>query len=268
MNLHKVLATKNYCYTDLGNMSKILGIMVHSTGCNNPNLRRYVAPDDGLLGTPSSVHWNQREINGKVQKLGVHAFIGKLKDGTIATYQVQEWNHKCYHCGTNKTTGKSGNSNYIAFEICEDDLKSESYFRAVYQEAVELCAYLCKLYSLDPLKNIVCHGEANRAGFASAHVDVEHWFKLYNATMDQFRLDVKSEMEDDDMTDAEFAKKMNTWLEKQANLPGLQSAEFKEVQKLATDRGIIKGDDKGREMWKSYVTREQLVVIMHRAGLI
>ena len=195
MNLHKVLATKNYCYTDLGNMSKVIGIMVHSTGCNNPNLRRYVGPDDGLLGPTSSANGNQREINGKVQKLGVHAFIGKLKDGTIATYQVQEWNHKCYHCGVG-TSGKSGNSNFISFEICEDDLKSKSYFEAVYKEAVELCAYLCEMFGFNPLTDIVCHSEGYKKGFASNHADVMHWFKLYNKTMDQFRNDVKNEMED------------------------------------------------------------------------
>ena len=102
------------------------------------------------------MNWNQREINGEVQKLGVHAFIGKLKDGSIATYQVQEWNHKCYHCGVG-TSGLSGNTNYISFEICEDDLTNKDYFEATYKEAVELCTYLCKLYNLDPLKNIVCH---------------------------------------------------------------------------------------------------------------
>ena len=267
MNLHKVLATNNYCYTDLGKMPKVLGIMVHSTGCNNPNLRRYVAPDDGLLGTPSSANWNQRIINGKVQKLGVHAFIGKLKDGTVATYQVQEWNHKCYHCGTG-TTGKSGNTNYISFEICEDDLKSEAYFNAVYQEAVELCAYLCRNFGFDPLTSIVCHSEAHAKGFASNHADVMHWFKLYGKTMDQFRLDVKEEMEDYNMTQEKFDSMMDNWLAKRASLDGAGSTEFKEAHKLAIEKGLMQGDGNGKMMWKSFLTREQFVLIMHRAGLI
>lgn len=267
MNLHKVLATNNYCYTDLGNMTKVIGIMVHSTGCNNPNLRRYVGPDDGLLGPTSSANWNQRVINGKVHKIGVHAFIGKLKDGTIATYQVQEWNHKCYHCGVG-TSGKSGNSNFISFEICEDDLKSKSYFEAVYKEAVELCAYLCDMYGFNPLTNIVCHSEAYRKGFASNHADVEHWFKIYGKTMDQFRADVKEEMEDNNMTDAKFASMMNTWLANRAKEAGSGSAEFKEAQNIAINKGLIKGGVNGNLMWKSFLTREQFILIMHRAGLI
>lgn len=267
MNLHKVLATNNYCYTDLGNMPSIKGIMVHSTGANNPNLRRYVAPDDGLLGTPSSMNWNQRVINGSVHKLGVHAFIGKLKDGTVATYQVQEWNHKCYHCGVG-TSGLSGNTNYIAFEICEDGLTDETYFKAVYKEAVELCAFLCTQYNLDPLKNIVCHCEGYELGFASNHADVMHWFKLHGATMDQFRVDVYNEMEDDDMTDEKFASMMETWLNNRAKMAGSTSDEFVAAQTKAKSKGFMVGNQNGDMMWKSYLTREQFVLVLDRAGLL
>ena len=59
--------------------------MVHSTGANNPNLCRYVAPNDGLLGQPSLRHWNQSGTGACV-----HAFIGKLADGSIAAYQTRE----------------------------------------------------------------------------------------------------------------------------------------------------------------------------------
>lgn len=266
MNLHKVLATNSYCYTDLGNIT-VKGIMVHSTGCNNPNLRRYVGPDDGLLGTPSSMNWNQRYINGKLHTTGVHAFIGKLKDGSVATYQVQEWNHKCYHCGVG-TSGKSGNTNYISFEICEDDLTDENYFRTVYKEAVELCAMLCKQFNLDPLKNIICHCEGYQLGFASNHADVMHWFKKYGATMDQFRVDVYNEMEDANMTDATFAAFMDRWMANRNAAPGSDSKEFKEAQSRMKAKGYMVGDGTGNMMWKGFLTREQFAIVMWRAGLI
>ena len=71
--------------------------MVHSTGANNPWLKRYVGPDDGLLGKNQyNNHWNQpmdREVC-------VHAFIGKLADGTVATYQTLPWDH--IDCGVAK----------------------------------------------------------------------------------------------------------------------------------------------------------------------
>ena len=49
MNLHKLILTENACYK-AGRKITVKGIMVHSTGANNPNLKRYVGPDDGLLG--------------------------------------------------------------------------------------------------------------------------------------------------------------------------------------------------------------------------
>ena len=117
--------------------------MVHSTGANNPWLKRYVGPDDGLLGKNQyNNHWNQpmdREVC-------VHAFIGKLADGTIATYQTLPWDHRGWHCGSGSKG--SGNNTHISFEICEDGLTDSAYFNKVYNEAVELCAYLCKQYGL------------------------------------------------------------------------------------------------------------------------
>lgn len=53
MNLHKLILTENACYK-AGRKITVKGIMVHSTGANNPNLKRYVGPDDGLLGKTST----------------------------------------------------------------------------------------------------------------------------------------------------------------------------------------------------------------------
>ena len=131
--------------------------MCHSTGANNPSLKRYVGPDDGLLGVNANGnHWNQNTPDGR--QVCVHAFIGKLADGSIATYQTLPWNHRGWHCGGD------GNNSYISFEICEDGLTDGNYFNKVYQEAVELCAYLCKMYNLDPIKDgvLICHSEGNK----------------------------------------------------------------------------------------------------------
>jgi len=49
MNLQKLILTQNACY-GAKKMITPVGIMVHSTGASNPNLKRYVNPDDGLLG--------------------------------------------------------------------------------------------------------------------------------------------------------------------------------------------------------------------------
>lgn len=182
MNLHKLILSNNACYK-AGRTITPKGIMVHSTGANNPWLKRYVGPDDGLLGKNQyNNHWNTDKPDGR--QVCVHAFIGKLKDGTIATYQTLPWNYRGWHAG-----GKA-NDTHISFEICEDGLIDSTYFSKVYREAVELCVYLCKLYSLS-VESIICHSEGYKKGIASNHGDVMHWFPIHGKSMDVFRADVK-----------------------------------------------------------------------------
>ena len=183
MNLHKLIFTENACYK-AGRKITVKGIMVHSTGANNPTLKRYVGPDDGLLGQNKyNNHWNTHHPGGR--EVCVHGFIGKLADGTIATYQTLPWDHRGWHAGG------SANNTHIGFEICEDGLTDASYFAKVYQEAVELCAYLCKEFNLTE-QNIICHSEGYRKGIASNHGDVMHWFPKHGKSMDTFRADVKN----------------------------------------------------------------------------
>lgn len=185
MNLHKLIFTNNACYK-AGRTITPKGIMVHSTGANNPALRRYVGPDDGLLGKNSyGNHWNQDKPDGR--QVCVHGFIGKLADGSIASYQTLPWNYRGWHCGSGSKG--SGNDTHISFEICEDGLTDAGYFGAVYKEATELCAYLCKQYGLTE-RNIICHSEGHTLGIASNHGDVMHWFPKHGKNMDTFRADV------------------------------------------------------------------------------
>lgn len=187
MNLHKLLATKNECYIrNHGTAWTPKGIMIHSTAANNPYLKRYVGPDDGLLGQNQYGNtWNQYHPDGK--QICCHAFIGKLKNGTIATYQILPWTCKGWN------NGGSSNDTHIAIEICEDGLKDKTYFDAVYKEAVELAAYLCKEYAI-PVTSVIDHNEGNKKGIASAHIDVSHWFPKFGKSMDTFRADVKAEL--------------------------------------------------------------------------
>jgi len=186
MNLKTLILTNNDCYK-AGKTIVPKGIMVHSTGANNPWLKRYVGPDDGLLGQNIyNNHWNTPKPGGR--QVCVHAFIGKLADGSIATYQTLPWNHRGWHAGS----GSSGSANdtHIGFEICEDDLTDSTYFRRAFIEAVDLCVYLCKLYNLTE-KDIICHSEGYKLGIASNHADVMHWFPRHGENMDSFRAAVK-----------------------------------------------------------------------------
>ncbi len=199
MNLLTCIFTENRCYKT-GATIKPKGVMVHSTGANNPNLRRYVQPVSttpdraGLLarlGTnPNGNHWNRAGLN-----VCVHGFIGKLADGSVAAVQTLPWDRRGWHAG-NGSSGRSANDTHISFEICEDGLTDPDYFDRAYREAVELTAMLCKQYGLDPLADgvVICHSEGYRRGIASNHGDVLHWFPRFGKSMDDFRADVAAEL--------------------------------------------------------------------------
>ena len=195
MNFHRLYLTKNDC-CKAGKRHTVKGIMVHSTGANNPWLKRYVGPDDGQLGiNPYNNHWNTPTPGGR--KVCVHAFIGKLKDGSIATYQTLPWDMVGWHSGSGSlgSAKNANNTGYIGFEICEDGLTDPVYFNKVYKEAVELCAYLCVLYDIKPEKPfLICHSEGHQLGIASGHADVMHWFPKHGKNMDTFRKDVQVEI--------------------------------------------------------------------------
>jgi N-acetyl-anhydromuramyl-L-alanine amidase AmpD len=217
MNLKKLILTKNDCYK-AGKTITPKGIMVHSTGANNPNLKRYIAPDDGLLGKNLyNNHWNNPGTNACV-----HAFIGKLKDGSIATYQTLPWNHRGWHAGA------SANNTHISFEICEDGLKDKAYFDKVYKEAVDLCVYLCKQYGLTE-KDIICHSEGYKMGIASNHGDVMHWFPKHGKSMDTLRADVKALLEAEKKPDVLYRVQVGAYRDRknaEAMLKNLEKAGF------------------------------------------
>lgn len=236
MNLHKLIFTENDCYK-AGRRITPRGIMVHSTGANNPNLKRYVGPDDGLLGVNKyGNHWNQPMD----RQVCVHAFIGKLADGSVATYQVLPWDMRGWH------GGGSSNDTHIGFEICEDGLADGDYFSAVYAEAVELCAMLCRRFGLTE-KDIIDHSEGHDLGIASNHGDVKHWFSKFGMTMDDFRADVgKLLQEPFPFVDVP----MNVW--------------YREAVEWAWRNGVTKGRDANRFDPHSPITRAEMAAMLYR----
>ena len=196
------MQTNSTCYNETETM-EILGILFHSTGVNNPNICRYVQPSEGvsdydemlsILGINEyNNDWNHIE-----RQAGLNAWIGKLADGTVATVQTMPWNYRPWGCGSGRYG--SCNDGWIQFEICEDDLNNEEYFNEVYNEAVELTAYLCKMYGLNPQGSVsvsgvdipvlTCHADAYDLGFGSNHGDINHWFPKYGKSMETVRDDV------------------------------------------------------------------------------
>lgn len=182
MDLRQRYLTRNECYKE-GRRIRVKGLMLHSTGVNNPKLSRYVdAPD---LGPISPNHWNQPRPGGR--QVCVHGFIGKDQHGNVCTYQTLPWDMRGWHCGG------SANNTHIGVEICEDDLKDPKYFAEVYREAVELFAFLCKKFGLTE-KDVITHSEGYKKGIASNHADVMHWFPKHGKDMNDFRADIRLQL--------------------------------------------------------------------------
>lgn len=212
------MQTNSTCYKGTGEMT-VKGVLWHSTGANNPNLKRYVQPSDNaadknemiaLIGKNTNANdWNHIE-----RQAGLNAWIGKLADGSIATIQTMPWNYRPWGCG--KGSKGSCNTGWVQFEICEDDLKNKDYFEKTYQEACELTAYICKMYNLDPkgtttlngvtVPVILCHADSYKLGLGSNHGDVLHWFKLYGKTMDDVRNDVAALLSKKKITYVKYSK--------------------------------------------------------------
>ena len=201
------MQTQSTCYKGTSKFTP-KGVLLHGTGANNPNLKRYVQPSDikPAADTYSKAEW--LELLGKNQynndwnhidrRAGLNAWIGKLADGTVTSIQTMPWDFSPWGCGS----GSKGslNNTHMQFEICEDGLTDKNYFNAVYKEACELTAYYCKMYNIDPkgtftykgvtVPTILCHQDSYRLGLGSNHGDVYNWFNKHGKTMDDVRNDV------------------------------------------------------------------------------
>lgn len=179
--------SNNPCYK-AGKKISVKGLMLHSVGCPQPSAEVFVRK------------WNNPEEG----RACVHAFI----DGnTGKVYQTLPWEHRAWHCGG------SANNTHIGVEMCEpaclkytggssftcsDRETAMEVVKRTYDTAVELFAFLCEQYGLDPLENgvIISHKEGHDRGVASGHGDPDHLWKGLQCgyTMDGFREDVKAAM--------------------------------------------------------------------------
>ena len=192
MKIIEKFMTNNDCYK-LNAPMQPKGLMLHSVGCPQPN---------------PLVFFNNQNISGV--EVAVHAYIGA--EDTV--YQYLPWNIKGWHAG-----GKA-NGTHIGVEMtepscikytkgstftCSDVSAAKAHAEKTYKTAVELFAFLCKEYGLNPLTDIIGHAEGHKMGVASNHGDPEHIWKQLNMglTMDTFRKAVKKAMDNSAKDDAD-----------------------------------------------------------------
>ena len=281
MTVRQQMAVRNDCYRrNQAEMGKVpadrasryaryyqgpRGVMVHSTGANNPNLRRYVQPDDGILGVnPNDNDWNRPGLD-----VAVHAFIGLTQTGDVAAYQILPWEYRAWHCGGD------ANDTHVSFEICEDALNDRAYLDRTYQVAMELTAELCRKFGLDPLAPgvVIDHAEGAELGIASNHADVDHWWSRFGVTMDDFRAGVArllQKEEEPSMTREEVTQMVKQALgedrkartfPKLADVPGWAAAT---VQKLVK-RDALQGDGQALNLSYDFL---RVMVALDRMGVL
>ena len=188
MEIIQCYQTKNPCYRK-GTPMKPVGIVVHSTGANNPHLCRYVDCPERLGVNRYGNHWNRPEAATLV-----HGAIGLDKEGIVTVVNTLPYTRAAWGVGK----GSRGSYNYdptghIQFEMCEDDLTDPSYFDQVMGTAVAYCARLCREYGL-AAESVVSHKEAHALGYASNHGDPENWMGRFGMTMEDFRARVRAKL--------------------------------------------------------------------------
>ena len=187
MNLIQNYLTQSGCYKS-GKHITVKGLMIHSVGCPQPKADVFMK------------NWNRADANACV-----HAIVEPGGD----VYQLLPWDFRGWH------NGGSANNTYIGVEMTEpstirytggaswvetgDGENTKAHVFATYKYAVELFAYLCQQFHLDPMADgvVISHSEGCRRGIASNHGDVEHLWSKFGLSMQQFRKDIVAAMEED-----------------------------------------------------------------------
>jgi len=190
LTIVQAIQTKNLCYIESKPASPV-GILVHSTGAVNRELRRYVDAVDIVGKNQYNNHWNRAKAGGIRFTKMVHAFIGYDKTfndaKNVIAIQTLPYSYRCWGCAS----GKRGSYNvdpqaHIQFEICQGSNKDDVYYWKAIGAAEKYCAFLCRKFGFDAA-DIVSHKEAHDLGYANNHGDPENWMKYFGDDMHKFR---------------------------------------------------------------------------------
>lgn len=244
-------AVRNLCYITARKMTP-RGIVVHSTGANNPYLKRYVDAPDAVGRNLYGNHWNTAKPGGRC--VCVHAFIGYDRDKRVRVAEILPRDICCWGVGAGKHGSYNYDPAYIQFEICEDGLDDRAYYQSAFAVAAEYCAELCRVYGIS-CSNIVGHCEAYRLGYGSNHADPEHWMKKFGESMQDFRERVSALCKDGGPLPDDAADSLPYLVKVRCdNLAIYQDAGIDSPQVAAiTDQGVYtiveEKSDAGAGMW-------------------
>lgn len=186
MELVQQIAVNSDCYKSNKQIT-VQGLVIHSVGCPQPSAQVFANT------------WN---------KPGQRACVHAVADNNGLVIQCLPWNWRGWH------VGGSANNTHIGVEMTEpstikyvgganwvetgDGTNTKAHVLGTYKTAVELFAYLCNEFNLDPLKDgvILSHHEAHLRGLGSNHGDVEHLWNHFGLSMVGFRQDIYNKMKE------------------------------------------------------------------------
>lgn len=256
MSIIQRFVTQNPCYQQ-GRQINVCGLMLHSVGTSQPNAQVFIRQWDKPNYTASAVH-------------------GIIDGNTGDIYQTLPWDMRGWH------SGGSANNTHIGVEMCEssaitynsngtaftvmDVEAARTVATRTYNAAVELFAYLCRLFGLNPLADgvIISHSEGYKRGIASGHADPELlWTGLgLPYTMDAFRADVYAKLQPKaPLTLTQTATQSD-------QLPPDVGSDFwaADAIRAAIAAGLMHGYPDGTFKPDIPVTRAEMATILHRMG--
>lgn len=225
MQIIQAFVTQNPLYQQYTKIP-VRKLVLHSVGCPQPSAAVFAR------------QW-------QTARYFAHAVL--QADGTV--YQVVPWDCRLMHVG-------AANAYSIGVEmtepdcirytggatfVCSDRARALAQVTGTYNTAVELFAWICTQFGLDPRSDIISHAEASAMGIGTDHADPEHlWRQLgMGYTMDGFRRDVRAMMvaESTDKEDEENVIRYNDLKEVPSWAQGTVRA--------LVDAGALRGDEHG-----------------------
>ncbi len=224
--------------------------------CHRTNYRK------GRTGPISYIVIHYTANDGDTAKGNCNYFGNNANLSASAHYFVDEngWEQSvedcdtAWHCGAaNYKHPACRNGNSLGIELCSrKDAEGGYYFLPkTVENAISLTRKLMQRYKV-PAENVIRHYDVTGKHCPAPFVENKGAWKAF-----------KEELEGENMTQKQFDDMMDTWLARRAKLaPDTWSTEDRT---WAESNGIIQGDGNGNKRYKSFVTREEVAAMLHRA---
>ena len=202
---------------------------------------------------------NAAYFQNNIVKASAHYFV----DDTTVYRSVADLN-VAWAVGGNRYSdiGKTGggtmygvitNQNSLSVELCGTQGNgSRRASEATLENAVTLCRELMDRYQI-PLSRVYRHFDETGKHCPAYWMEESAW-QAFKARLEHH------------MTQEQFDQMMECWLARRAAIPPSSSSQ--EARSWAESEGIINGFSDGSMQYKSFCTREQMAIMLHRFQML